>query len=58
MTPSRNQAGTDSGKTGVRARTLHEAILWHGGEGDAARQAYLDLPPGQRKALRAFLRPL
>jgi len=41
-----------------RARTLHEAILWHGGEGDASRQAYLALTLGQRKALRAFLRSL
>ncbi len=41
-----------------RARTLSEAILWHGGEGDAARRGFLALPTSQRLALIAFLRSL
>jgi CxxC motif-containing protein (DUF1111 family) len=41
-----------------RARTLEEAILWHGGEADAARQAYSALAPANRDALIAFLRSL
>ena len=41
-----------------RARTLSEAILWHGGEGESAREAFLALPTGQRRALIAFLRSL
>ena len=41
-----------------RARTLHEAIAWHGGEGDAARQAYLAASAGDQAALLAFLESL
>ena len=41
-----------------RARTLEEAILWHGGEGEAAREAFRMLPTGHRNALIAFLRSL
>lgn len=41
-----------------RARTLHEAILWHGGEAEAAKQAYDGLTPGEKEALLAFLASL
>jgi CxxC motif-containing protein (DUF1111 family) len=41
-----------------RARTLTEAILWHGGEADAARQRFSALPRTDREALLAFLRSL
>jgi CxxC motif-containing protein (DUF1111 family) len=41
-----------------RARNLLEAILWHGGEAEAARQAVVALPADQREALLAFLRSL
>ncbi|MEM6570162.1 MAG: di-heme oxidoredictase family protein [Planctomycetota bacterium] len=41
-----------------RARSLEEAILWHGGEGEAARGAYLALPDDRRGELIAFLRSL
>jgi CxxC motif-containing protein (DUF1111 family) len=41
-----------------RARTLTEAILWHGGEGRAAEQAFVNLNASQRAALIAFLQSL
>ncbi|WP_064033292.1 di-heme oxidoredictase family protein [Methylosinus sp. R-45379] len=41
-----------------RARTLEEAILWHGGEGEAAKAAYAALKRDEREALIAFLRSL
>ncbi|WP_419909187.1 di-heme oxidoredictase family protein [Hoeflea sp.] len=41
-----------------RARTLQEAILWHGGEAKAARDAFADMPESQRDALIAFLKSL
>ena len=41
-----------------RARTLDEAIRWHGGEADAAREAYEALPEADREALLRFLRSL
>jgi CxxC motif-containing protein (DUF1111 family) len=41
-----------------RARTLAEAILWHGGEGQAAREAFRTAPRLDREALLAFLRTL
>ncbi len=41
-----------------RARTLEEAVLWHGGEALASRDAYLALAREQREALLAFLRSL
>ncbi|CAN2536150.1 hypothetical+protein [Methylocapsa aurea] len=41
-----------------RARSLEEAILWHGGEAEAARSAYSALPKNERQALIAFLRSL
>jgi len=41
-----------------RARSLEEAVLWHGGEGEAAKNAYAALSKGERDALIAFLRSL
>jgi len=41
-----------------RARSFEEAILWHGGEADGARQAYLHLPEDEKSALLRFLRSL
>ncbi len=41
-----------------RARTLQEAILWHGGEGQAARDRYAALSARDRRALLAFLESL
>jgi CxxC motif-containing protein (DUF1111 family) len=39
-----------------RARTLMEAILWHGGEAEAARNVVLALTAAQRMDLLAYLR--
>ncbi|MEO5619433.1 MAG: di-heme oxidoredictase family protein, partial [Cypionkella sp.] len=41
-----------------RARTLMEAILWHGGEAQAARDRITTLPKADRDALVAFLESL
>jgi CxxC motif-containing protein (DUF1111 family) len=41
-----------------RARTIEEAILWHGGEAQAARDAYAELSREERNALLAFVRSL
>ncbi len=41
-----------------RARTLAEAILWHDGEAESAREAFRMLPEGDRDALLAFLKAL
>ncbi len=41
-----------------RARTLEEAILWHGGEAENAKQAFIQLPSSERKALIKFLKSL
>ena len=41
-----------------RARSLTEAILWHGGEGASAREKFKKLSVGQRVALLEFLRTL
>ncbi|MEO0601099.1 MAG: di-heme oxidoredictase family protein [Myxococcota bacterium] len=41
-----------------RARTLDEAIRWHGGEADATRQAYEALDDDDQDALSTFLRTL
>lgn len=38
-----------------RARNLTEAILWHGGEAEAAREAFRLMPAEDRAALLAFL---
>jgi CxxC motif-containing protein (DUF1111 family) len=41
-----------------RARTILEAVLWHGGEAAAAQQRVVAMSPGQRADLIAFLRSL
>jgi CxxC motif-containing protein (DUF1111 family) len=41
-----------------RARTIEEAILWHGGEAGASKDAYVALPAGDKSALLAFLESL
>ena len=41
-----------------RARTIEEAVLWHGGEASAARKRFMELPAVQRADLLAFLSSL
>ncbi|MEL6670699.1 MAG: di-heme oxidoredictase family protein [Bacteroidota bacterium] len=41
-----------------RARNLEEAILWHGGEGTASREAFKQLSAEDRQALLTFLQSL
>ena len=41
-----------------RARTLEEAILWHGGEGAASSEAFRTMDSRDRAALVAFLKSL
>lgn len=41
-----------------RARTVEEAILWHGGEAEAARSNFKNLSKQQREALLKFLKSL
>lgn len=41
-----------------RARSIEEAILWHGGEAQRARDAYAGLKKSDRDALLAFLKSL
>ena len=41
-----------------RARNLLEAILWHGGEAEAAKQQVLKFDADERAALLAFLNSL
>ena len=41
-----------------RARTLEEAILWHGGEAEASKEEFRLADAEQRAALIAFLEAL
>lgn len=41
-----------------RARTLEEAILWHGGEAQSAQEAFIAMDKTDRSALIRFLRSL
>ncbi|MEL6683784.1 MAG: di-heme oxidoredictase family protein [Pseudomonadota bacterium] len=41
-----------------RARSLLEAILWHGGEAEAQRDAVIDMPKADRDALIKFVESL
>ncbi len=41
-----------------RARTIEEAVLWHGGEGEAAREAFRLASADDRASLVAFLEAL
>ena len=53
---------TVNGNTGLlhdgRARTLDEAVLWHGGEAEMAREAFRRMPRPERDALFAFLQSI
>ncbi|MCX7620291.1 MAG: thiol oxidoreductase [Acidimicrobiales bacterium] len=54
----RTVSGTETYLHDGRARTLSEAILWHGGEGQAARDRFVQLSTGDRNALLRFLAAL
>ena len=41
-----------------RAQSIEEAILWHGGEAEASREAFRTLPAEERRALVDFLESL
>ena len=41
-----------------RARNLAEAILWHGGEGERAKQKFVAMTKAEREAMLAFLNSL
>jgi CxxC motif-containing protein (DUF1111 family) len=41
-----------------RARDVTEAILWHGGEGENAKQAFRNMPSQDREALLKFIESL
>lgn len=41
-----------------RARNVSEAILWHGGEAERAKEAFRGMPKADRDALLAFLESL
>jgi len=41
-----------------RARNLEEAILWHGGEAEAAKEAFRNMSAAERAALIKFLKSL
>jgi CxxC motif-containing protein (DUF1111 family) len=41
-----------------RARSLEEAVLWHGGEAQGSQAAFKNMPEGDRKALLHFLNSL
>ncbi len=41
-----------------RARTLEEAILWHGGEAQSARDVYVSLSSSDRALILGFLEAL
>ncbi len=41
-----------------RARSLLEAVLWHGGEAQAQRDAVMSMPPQDRNALLTYLESL
>ena len=41
-----------------RARNFVEAIMWHGGEGEASKNIFAKMPKADREALVAFLESL
>jgi CxxC motif-containing protein (DUF1111 family) len=41
-----------------RARSIEEAILWHGGEADSARERYARLSMNERRVLAAWIAEL
>jgi len=51
-------SGSESYLHDGRARTLTEAILWHGGEGERSKSAFVALSEADKSALLAFLKSL
>jgi CxxC motif-containing protein (DUF1111 family) len=51
-------AGEESYLHDGRARTLSEAILWHGGEGEGSKSKFQALSEADQNALLAFLKSL
>jgi CxxC motif-containing protein (DUF1111 family) len=54
-------AGVSTGEAYLhdgRARNLHEAIMWHGGEAETSKQAFIGMADSERDALIAFLKSL
>jgi CxxC motif-containing protein (DUF1111 family) len=41
-----------------RARSIEEAVLWHGGEAEVVKHAFMKLNKGEREALLEFVRSL
>jgi CxxC motif-containing protein (DUF1111 family) len=41
-----------------RARTIEEAVLWHGGEAENAKQAFMNFSQDERQQLLSFLKSL
>ena len=41
-----------------RARNIQEAILWHGGEAEKSKQAYVQYSKNERESLLKFLSTL
>lgn len=58
LTKSALNGGKENYLHDGRARTLEEAILWHGGEGKAARERFEQLSREDRAKLIEFLRSL
>jgi CxxC motif-containing protein (DUF1111 family) len=56
-TPGVSQAGEAYLHDG-RARTLEEAILWHGGEAEASKEAFRNMSAADRAAVIKFLESL
>ncbi len=50
--------GTETYLHDGRARSLLEAVLWHGGEAQAQRDAVVAMAPGDRAALVRYLESL
>ena len=64
-TPALWNIGLTSGVSGGeaylhdgRARSIEEAILWHGGEAEASKQAFLGMSAADRAALVRFIKSL
>ncbi len=55
---TRTVSGTEAYLHDGRAETLEEAILWHGGEAEAAREAFRRMSREEREAVLAFLSAL
>ena len=51
-------AGEESYLHDGRARTIEEAILWHGGEAEQAKENFRTMPATDREALLKFIRSL